>query len=211
MKVAYGVVWREGEAHEAGRLTLRDNSIQLTGFEDDRPVRRELAFEEIAVAELRRGETNTRSAKLVLTLRDRSELEIESAADKWIANALIEELFAHILGAGPERRETLLAVKLKPGRLDAARELLRKGPPFDPACTTLVFHSVFLLDDEALFLFETDGSDDHVEQFLDLDAWAALAAWRDLSTGEVRLVEQVYSWARNDPASSKITQVGLGF
>jgi hypothetical protein len=210
MKVAYGVEWRERDAEEAGRLMLGHNSIRLTGFDEDGAVRRELAFDEIVAAELRRPETKSRRTTLMLTLRDGSELEIESAADKWIVNDLLEKVFVCILDAGSGRRRTLLAVKLKPGCLDAARELLREGPPFDPAGTTLIVHDVFLLDDEALFMFEIDDRDD-LEQFLDLHAWTALAAWRELTTGEVQLAEQAYSWTRNDSVPSSVTRVGLGF
>lgn len=211
MEVAYGVVWREGGAEEAGRLVLRPNSIRLTDFESADAIKREVALDDVVGAELRRTEADARRASVVLTLHDGSQVEIESAADAWIVISLLENVVAQVLGDGGQRRHVLLAVELKPGCLDAARDLLRQGPPFDPTRTALSFHDVFFLDDEAIFVFETDGSDDHLEQLLDFGAWDAIAKWRDLSTGKVRLAEHAYSWVRSDSVVRAAGPLGLGF
>jgi mannose-6-phosphate isomerase-like protein (cupin superfamily) len=198
MKPGYGVVWREGGDEQPGRLTLSPKSIRLTGLDSDESTLRVVGHDEIVGAELRRARTDSSRATLVLTLDNASEVEIESGVDKWIVSALLENVCSHVLGEAATRRQVMLAVKLKPGRLEAARELLRGGPPFDPSLTALASHGVFLLDDEVLFVFETHGSVD-LERLLDLDGPPAVAAWRELSTGEVRLVEQAYSWNRDDP------------
>ena len=209
MEVGYGVVWREGGVEQAGRLTLCPHSILFTPFERDVASVREVALDQVVGAELRRTDPDTRRVSLVLTLGDDSRLELESAVDKWIASSLLENVFAHVLGEVPDRRQIALAVKLKPGRRDAARELLRGGPPFDPALTSLVFHGVFLLDDEVLFVFETRGGDE-LEKLLEFDAWAAVATWREVSTGEVRLAEQAYSWTGTESVPGRTGRIGLG-
>ena len=49
----------------------------------------------------------------------------------------------------------VVVVPLADGAKDRARELLDKGPPFDPNATGLERHSVYLTDHEAVFIFET--------------------------------------------------------
>lgn len=197
--VGYGVVWREGGAEQSGRLSVSPDALRLAGFEPDAPTIREVALDQIVGAELRRVVKDSHRLSLVLRLSDTSEVEIESGADRWIESSLLGSVFSHVLGEPPDRRQLMFAVTLKPGRQEAARELLRSGPPFDPALTPLAFHGVFLLDDEVLFVFETNGSDS-LESLLDFHAWPAVGAWRELSTGEVRLAEQAYAWTRSEPA-----------
>jgi hypothetical protein len=100
---------------------------------------------------------------------------------------------------GPvEKRGTerlLFAVELKPGSREAAMRLLQAGPPFDPAETALAAHDAFLLDDEAVFFFETDDLDALAEQAQGF--WESGTAWRELMTGKVRLAEHVYTWTRS--------------
>jgi hypothetical protein len=202
------VVWREGEAEHAGLLTLSPRSIRLTGFGISAPPIHGVALDQIVGAELRRTETDLHRVSLVLTLNDGRRVEIESGVDRWIESSLLENVFASLLGKTVARRQVVLAVKLKPGRLDAARDLLRRGPPFDPALTSLVSHSVSLLDDEALFVFETHG-DDEFEKLFDFGAWAAAARWRDVSTGEVRAAERAYSWNRGGEVPDGSSQTRL--
>ena len=211
VEVTYGVVWREGGAEEAGRLLLGHGSISFTDFEFGDAIKRRVTLDEIRVAELRRTESDSHRASVVLTLRNGRQVEIESAAEAWIMISLVENVVTQILTAAGRRRHILLAVRLKPGCLDAARERLREGPPFDPARTRLVFHDVFLLEDEVLFVFETDGTD-RLEQLLDFDAWDLVAKWSELLTGEVRLAESAYSWARTDAVDNRADgPMGLGF
>jgi hypothetical protein len=94
---------------------------------------------------------------------------------------------------GAER--LLFAVELKPGSREAAMGLLQAGPPFDPAETALAAHDAFLLDDEAVFFFETDDLDALGEQVQGF--WEAGTAWRELMTGNVRVAEHAYTWTRS--------------
>jgi hypothetical protein len=96
---------------------------------------------------------------------------------------------------GKER--LLFAVELKPGTREAVLSLLQAGPLFDPAETALAAHDAFLLDDEAVFFFETDDLDALAEQAQGF--WESGTAWRELMTGNVRLAEHVYTWTRSNP------------
>jgi hypothetical protein len=114
---------------------------------------------------------------------------VSSSSDRALSDGPPEE-------RGKER--LLFAVELKPDSADAARKLLQAGPPFDPAETALAAHDAFLLDDEAVFFFETDDLEALAEQAKGF--WGSGTAWRELMTGRVRLADHVYSWTR--PAST---------
>lgn len=212
MKVSYGVVWRERDRGQAeGHLTIGPHSLLLSAGADDAIVR-ELSFEWIAAAELRIPAPTSRHSTLVLKSADGGpEIEIESAVSRQIMSHLLERLFVDRLGDAEGGQRILVALKLKPGRRDAARELLSVGPPFDPKQAGLARHEVFLLDDEVLFLFETYRDAD-VQQLIEPSFWQATESWRELTTGEARLAEQAYTWTRGNLApSGRGMHPGLGF
>jgi hypothetical protein len=96
---------------------------------------------------------------------------------------------------GRGRERLLFAVELKPGSRESALKLLQDGPPFDPAETALAAHDAFLLDEEAVFFFETDDLETLAKQAQEF--WESGTAWRELMTGNVRLAEHVYTWTRS--------------
>lgn len=207
MKVSYGVVWREGEAPDAaGLLGIEPHALVLRPLEDQSAVEREFAFDEIAAVEIR---PPVERPTLVLRSQSGREAEIESAVDKWILGDLLERIFVHGLGGAQDSRRILVAMKLRPGCREQALELLRGGPPFDPAGTGLALHEVFLLEDEALFLFATHAGED-LERLVEPDFWRSAAAWRELVSGGVRLAEPVYSWHREDAGAHHVGHLGLG-
>lgn len=53
----------------------------------------------------------------------------------------------------------VVTAALKPGAAARVAAILREGPPFDLADTSLERHEVFLGDDELVFLFEGPGAD----------------------------------------------------
>jgi hypothetical protein len=211
MKVAYGVVWRERGVEETpGRLAIGPHSITLSDLEDEHVVKRQLPFDEIAAVELRPSAGETQRPTIVFKVHGGAEIEIESPVDRWIVSDLAESAFVHGVGAGRGRQTILVSMKLRPGCGGAARELLRGGPPFDPSATSLSLHEAFLLEDEVLFLFETDALDE-LERVAQPDFWLSAAAWRDLVAGEVRLAQPAYSWIRDKPPSRRQWRAGLGF
>jgi hypothetical protein len=211
MKVSYDVVWREADAELAGRLAIGPHSLLLlTAPEEKRAIERELRYEEIAAAELRPGAEETSHPTVALTSREGREVEIASVVDRWIVRRLLERVLLHRLGGGRGTERIVVALKLRAGCRDAARELLRAGPPFNPANTALALHDAFLLEDEVLFLFESHERLDLV-RFSELDLWRAAAAWRELTTGHLHVAEQAYSWAREESEAERVPRPGLGF
>jgi hypothetical protein len=168
---------------------------------------REIPFDELIGVEIRPSQDPSGGrSTLVVKLRGGDSIELESNVDRWIVAHLLERLFAQGLG-GTQR--ILVAVRLKPGSRERARELLRVGPPFQPDASRLVLHEVYLLEEEALFLFVSD--EPTVFQTLaEPDLWAAVGAWRELIAGEIRLAERVYAWSRDADAVPE-AHFGLGY
>lgn len=192
MDVAYQVTWRgrDGVARPA-TLRLEPHGVRLDLAAGDGP--HEFRFETIVGVEL--DPAGTDPPGLGLLLEDGGRLELVSKVNQWIVADLVGALFAHRLGPEADRRRVIVRVKLKPGRADDARRLLEAGPPFDPSSTALVAHEVFVLEDEVLFLFETNRDAELLGLFRP-DFWQAATAWSELIAGSVRLTEPAYSWAR---------------
>jgi hypothetical protein len=108
--------------------------------------------------------------------------------------------------ANPGQRVAVI-VPLKRAQLARARELVTQGPPFDPGALGFTRHEVFLIGDEAIFLF----GGPHVRAKLarltgDPTLWQVGRAWRDCIAGRPRIAavpevvvrgsdRPVYSWA----------------
>jgi len=204
MRVSYGVLWRSGGGEPVpARLRIAPTALVLTGLgEEGRE--RAVPLAEIVAVETRPLEE--KRSTVALDLRGGDRLELESNVDRQIVTQLLERLVADGL-RGTQR--LLVVAPLKPGARQAARELLRSGPPFSLDETPLLLHDVFLLDDQALFLFgSVDGAE--MEEPPMPDLWAATGEWRELIAGEVRLAERAYSWSRGEHAARE-PHVGLGF
>lgn len=204
MRISYGVVWREAGAAFDGRLELAARALELHPAREGEPAPAPLAFDDLVGVEIRPPEERP---ALVLRSKDDREVVLESAVDRWILGDLVARLFVHGLGGGPARR-TLVALRLRPGCRERARELLRAGPPFDPGPTDLSLHEAFLLEDTVLFLFATRGGEE-LEALTEPDFWRPAAAWRELMSGEILLAEPAFAW-RRDEAGRSTAHLGLG-
>ena len=100
--------------------------------------------------------------------------------------------------AGSRHRGCFLVVlPLKEGALARARELIAAGPPFDPSQAGLLRHHVFLLEHEAIFVFEAARDDKRLHRLLGRpDLWAAAESWGELAAGPPHVAEGVYDWER---------------
>jgi hypothetical protein len=206
MDVAYQVTWcRPDGVAEPARLRLESRGVGIEPLAGGGP--HEVPFEEIVGVEL--DPSRPDGPALVILIAGGAEVELASNVHRWIVSDLLAALFAHRLGAHTERRRVLVRARLKPGCGEDARRLLEAGPPFDPSSTALVLHEAFVLDDEVLFLFETDG-DSGLLSLARPDFWAAAGAWSELIVGTIRLVEPVYAWARESHAAFADVHPGLG-
>ena len=91
--------------------------------------------------------------------------------------------------------------RLKPGTLDRARELIAHGPPFDPEKLQLERHTVYVSDDQVVFVFEGGRVNSLIRTAEEGAGAAALAAWEPILDGIPRINQEVYRWERTqDPA-----------
>jgi hypothetical protein len=207
VNATYAVVWREGDDPVgSGRLEVRPRDVVLDGAVGGRPVLRMIplaGLQSIRVGRTREDRLSDRPS-LVLEPRVGPVIRVASVAQPGIVSELAKRLVGMRIGCdGPQR--ALVVLPLKPGTRERAAELVSTGPPFDPADAGLARHSVFLVDDAAVFLFEAaDGS---LEQLLvERGLWQAADAWREIVAGPPQLADDAYSWEAPPPALH-----GLGF
>jgi len=88
---------------------------------------------------------------------------------------------------------------LKPGMVDRARELVAKGPPFDPDALDLQRHMVYLSDDLVVFVFEGGRVSALVRTVARGGTGsAAFSEWEPLLEGIPRLAREEYAWERSE-------------
>ncbi|MBD0290619.1 MAG: hypothetical protein ICV74_05130 [Thermoleophilia bacterium] len=91
-----------------------------------------------------------------------------------------------------------VVAKLKPNCADRARELIEQGPPFDPAALDLERHTVYLSDEQAVFVFEGGRVNALVRMVAGAgDAAGVFARWERILDGIPRLTREVWSWERD--------------
>src|SRR5687767_2551732 len=82
-----------------------------------------------------------------------------------------------------------------------AQDLVRKGPPFDPAQRGCERHAVYLSAGEVVFVFEAAAEvewrvDDLVSAFAPHALHEAFEEWRPLLEGEPRIAREEFAWGR---------------
>ena len=101
MEVAYGVLWREDGRERAGRLSLAAHALELHEHENGSRRRVVVPFDEIEWIEIRPPVAGGRE-RIVVKPRDRGEIELESAADRWIVHDLSERVLGDAYGRDGE-------------------------------------------------------------------------------------------------------------
>ena len=92
-----------------------------------------------------------------------------------------------------------VTAKLKPDSSDRASELIKEGPPFDPAAAGFDRHAVYFGNDEVVFVFEAESADQLVQNVVNDPAIsAAFGAWGPLLDGVPTLARPVYHWERTN-------------
>jgi hypothetical protein len=97
-----------------------------------------------------------------------------------------------------------LIARLKPGSVPRAKELIAKGPPFDPRESGFVRHSIYLSATEVIFVFEAHEVEWLVNSLVyEPFHWMlqeALGEWRPLVEGQPRMAREEFFWERDRPA-----------
>jgi hypothetical protein len=194
MQETYAVSWSNGDGTpHAGRLELASDGLVLANG---------TALEVVEYGELRDVHVGRSAADriggrapLVLERRSGEVIRVAGVGQAGIISELAEHLSSQL---GEERvmSRAVVVVPLREGANVQAAELLRGGPPFDPATVGLERHQVFLTDDEAVFVFEAASRDTAERLVSEETFWSAVSAWKELVAGPPRLADNAYSWAR---------------
>lgn len=190
----YAVKWREPDgATFVGRLTLGARVLRLDGRQtgaDGQAVKRKLRYDELEGLRIgRRGADRLDGRPAVIVEQADGRYLV---ADAGLGAPIVQELVDRL--AELRRSATWTAtvvVSLRKGAIGRARELIAKGPPFDPAETPLVRHEVWLTPREVVFVFESKSEDEDGLRIplAHLELWSMAAAWSELISGAPRLAE----------------------
>lgn len=102
---------------------------------------------------------------------------------------------------GVER--VVVTARLKPGSEDAAADIVRSGPPYDPGEIGLIRHGVYLGGSEVVFVFEGPNLEQELLDLLnDRTASAAFAVWGPLLEGSPLIAHELFYWeAPGEPSA----------
>lgn len=96
-----------------------------------------------------------------------------------------------------------LIARLKRGAEPRAAELIRGGPPFDPATVGFERHTVYLSATEVMFVFEGREVAWVIDKLVgDPFQWVltdALEEWKKIVEGSPRIARALYTWEQDRP------------
>jgi hypothetical protein len=197
MKRSYAVTWSEPDRPAvSGRLHLGPTEVVFDGGTNGTTMHAEVPFSEVAaVTVARSGEARLdERPTLVLSRRGAPPVRIASVASSWIIPELADRLAEAHAGRTHARKTLALVVPIRPESREAVRELVRRGPPFDPGSAELLRHDVFLTDSEAVFTLEL-GPGGRIESLFDSQGlWLAAEEWLQHLDGPARVAEPTYLW-----------------
>jgi hypothetical protein len=106
-------------------------------------------------------------------------------------------------------QRVVITAKLKSGSHEAAAELLRAGPQYDPGEIGLVRHGVYLGSSEVVFLFEGPDVENQLRDLLnDQAVTASFAAWGPLLEDTPSIAHELYYWeAAGESASTAASAI----
>jgi hypothetical protein len=201
MRQTYGVVWRRGATPEArGRLELDGSALRLIGVNGHGVVTEEIRYEDLEGVHVGRS-TDERihgRPSLVLERSGRETISFTSITEPGVIGELTDRITALQRSSASQRAAIVLP--LFQGSSDAARGLLREGPPFDLDALGLERHTVYLTDDEVVFIFEWRGEASFESLLAQPELWDVASAWTALAAGPPRLAGPAFSWTRSGAA-----------
>lgn len=206
----YAVRWREPDGqHFVGRLSFGAAALRLDGRQPDAKgsaVVREFGYEDLRSP---RSDGTT-----IERLDGRPAVVVDGADGRYLiasvglGGPIVQEIvdrLAHARATAFNRATVVLP--LREGASERVRELVAKGPPFDPSEMSLTRHEILLTSREAIFVFEA--ATESVAGLLMLlsqlaEVGDAAAAWAELLGGPPRLADVVFAWERAGEGSPSV-------
>jgi hypothetical protein len=204
MAEEYAVVWRVSDGPRfVGRLGVDDAGLHLRGTSTDGELADRILGPDdiVGVRVLRPGRDEADgSHSVVIRQRDGGLLSVVALNG---AGRLFEiaNLAAEMAGRAPRTSiRVAVEVPIRRGHRDRVCDLVRQGPPFDPATIAgLQSHDVYISGNSVIFIFEGANVRDIVEKLMHTTSvWMAATEWRQSITGRPRVLEDGYAWRRRD-------------
>ncbi|MGZ4314638.1 MAG: hypothetical protein ACXVRK_01825 [Gaiellaceae bacterium] len=208
----YAVVFRIGSSRPtAGALVVDDWSLMLVGGSVDDPVEVSVAYSALREVRIGRSSEERLNGRPALLLARRDGPVIQVAPHGFgLLHELADLLAVLAIQQADGYEQVAVVVPLKPGCVERAKELVAKGPPFDPAALGLERHQIFVSEREAVFVFTGQNVREKLEQVTrNPTLWRAGLAWRACIAGAPRLTNPraalpghngrpLYSWNADD-------------
>lgn len=208
----YGVVFRIGTSGPtAGELVVDDRNFTLVGGSVDDPIELSIAYSALRDVRIGRNTEERLNGRRALKLARRDGPVVQVAP---LGFGLLHELadLLAVLAIQQEdgNEQVVVIVPLKTGCVERAKELVAKGPPFDPAALGLQRHQIFVSGHTALFVFVGPTVREKLGQATrNPSFWRAGLAWRACIAGPPRLTkpgealpaqrgQPLYEWTADD-------------
>jgi len=201
MRQTYGIVWRRSHDSLArGRLELEGSSLRLIGTDGRDAVTEAIRYEDLDAVRVGRGAEERLHGRpsLVLERSGREPISFTSITEPGVIGELTDRITA--LQRSNASHRAVVVLPLFRGSIDVAKRLLADGPPFDPDALGLERHSVYLTDEEVVFVFEWRGETAFESVIAQPGLWDVAAAWTELAAGPPRLAGPAYTWTRPEAA-----------
>ncbi len=200
MAAEYAVAWCESDGPRfVGRLSLEAEGLHLRGASAEGDLwDRVLAPDDIAGVRLvRPGRDDVEGSRSVVVKRGDGSCLSVVAVDGAGVLFEIASLAAEL--SGRARRVSsgvAVEVPIRRGHRDRILELVRHGPPFDPAAVpALESHDVYVGRDHVIFIFRGEDVRDAVEKLMHTrSVWTAAADWTRSIGGRPYVLEHGYAW-----------------
>lgn len=186
----YAVLFRTGETQATGRLEIQQDRLLLSGSTSDRNLELEIPFADLVEVHVGRRPGERLNGYRTVILERETGPAVRVAP---LGMALLPEITDLLTSLTRRDTESVLVVcvPLKPGCLGHARELLKKGPPLDPASLGMSGHEVYLSEDEALFVFRGANVRAQVAKAIRHPAvWRAGVAWQRCFAAPPQVIDQ---------------------
>jgi hypothetical protein len=192
----YAVVWRTGAGPtSSGKLELGADDLVLHGSSEDEL---RIPFDELSTVEIGRGAAERiNGAKSLVLERHSCERVLVAALGGVGLLGELTDLLARLRAERAARACVAVVVPIRRGTAEAARRLVKEGPPFDVERLGLERHHVFVSEREVVFLFEGDSATAAVDALSQSPrVLNAAVRWRGVVAGRPRLAEERFGWTR---------------
>jgi hypothetical protein len=191
---SYAVVWQEGDGpRRVGKLEVDARGVHLSGGADRRRLGVFVASGTITGVDVHRPGPGPLGDMRTVTIDRAHAPPVTIGALNGIGIVFeIADVVAQLARrAMPGEVGVAVNVPIRPDRAEKVRDLLSRGPVFDPSTVPgLDRHLVFVGDSEVVFIFEGQGVYAAVERLTrNPKMWLAAAAWRDCLAGRPAILD----------------------